>query len=111
MCAHIRWKVHGALFVQTINDVAQGHNASFARISIVVIIIVKWLFECGAKKGWEKKNEEEEEEMFIVYMFVLRLDDVQRTEEERTKPRKRTEIVTMLRLFLSLPSPFSSSST
>lgn len=56
----------------------------------------------------EKKNEEEEEEMFIVYMFVLRLDDVQRTEEERTKPRKRTEIVTMLRLFLSLSlSPFS----
>jgi hypothetical protein len=32
--------VHGALFVQTINDVAQGHHAQIARISIVIIIII-----------------------------------------------------------------------
>jgi hypothetical protein len=32
--------VHGALFVQTINDVAQGHHAQFAQISIVVIITI-----------------------------------------------------------------------
>ena len=37
---HTHRKVHGALFVQTINDVAQGHHAQFARISIVVIIII-----------------------------------------------------------------------
>ena len=42
---HLRWKVHGALFVQTISDVAQGHNPPFARISIVIIIIIKWLLE------------------------------------------------------------------
>jgi len=36
---HTHRKVHGALFVQTINDVAQGHRAQFARISIVIIII------------------------------------------------------------------------
>jgi hypothetical protein len=35
---HIHREVHGALFVQTINDVAQGHHAQFARISIVIII-------------------------------------------------------------------------
>ena len=39
------------------------------------------------KKNEQEEEEEEAEEMFIVYMFVLRLDDVQRTEEERTKPR------------------------
>jgi hypothetical protein len=31
--------VHGTLFVQTINDVAQGHYAQFARISIIVVVI------------------------------------------------------------------------
>jgi hypothetical protein len=37
---YIHREVHGALFVQTINDVAQGHHAQFAQISIVVIITI-----------------------------------------------------------------------
>jgi hypothetical protein len=51
---YIHRKVHGALFVQTINDVAQGHHAQFARISIVIIIImIERLFE---KREREKKG-------------------------------------------------------
>jgi hypothetical protein len=55
--------VHGTLFVQTINDVAQGHYAQFARISIVIIIIERLFGE----------REREKKGMFIMYMFVLRL--------------------------------------
>ena len=99
--------IHGALFVQTISDVAQGHSAAFARISIVIIIIIKWLFECGVGEGG----------MFIVYMFVLRLyDDGEGRERERARARVRVcirtqsaEIVTMLRLSLFPLRPSSSS--
>jgi hypothetical protein len=59
--------VHGALFVQTINDVAQGHHAQFARISIVIIIIERLFGEREREKG-----------MFIMYTFVLRLCAVER---------------------------------
>jgi len=37
---HIHREVHGALFVQTINNVAQGHDAQFTQISIVIIITI-----------------------------------------------------------------------
>jgi hypothetical protein len=62
--------VHGALFVQTINDVAQGHHAQFARISIVIIIIIEQLFG--------EREREREKRMFIMYTFVLRLCVVER---------------------------------
>jgi hypothetical protein len=69
---HIHRKVHGALFVQTINDVAQGHHAQFARISIVVIIIIIMIERLFEKREREKKG------MFIMYMFVLRLCAIER---------------------------------
>ncbi len=68
---HIHREVHGALFVQTINDVAQGHHAQFARISIVIIIIIERLFG-------KREREREKKGMFIVYTFVLRLCAVER---------------------------------
>ena len=42
---HIHREPHGALFVQTINDVAQGHPAHFGRISIVVVVVIIIIIE------------------------------------------------------------------
>ena len=58
-------EVHGALFVQTISDVAQGHQAQFARISIVVDVASEGVFGGGREREREKG-------MFSMYTFALR---------------------------------------
>jgi hypothetical protein len=67
--------VHGALFVQTINNVAQGHDAQFTQISIVIIITTIIIIIIERLFG---EREREKNEMFIMYTFVLRLCSVKR---------------------------------
>jgi hypothetical protein len=63
---HIHREVHGALFVQTINDVAQGHHAQFARISIVIIIIM-------IERLFEKRERERKRDVHHVHVRVTSL--------------------------------------
>jgi hypothetical protein len=74
---HIHREVHGALFVQTINDVAQGHHAQFAQISIVIIIIIvviERLFR-GRKRD--------------VHHVYVRITSLRRVQRERENERVR----------------------
>ena len=70
---HTHREVHGALFVQTINDVAQGHCAQFARISIVIIIIIIIIIErlFRMKKKRERRQKRCSSCTRSYYVFAL----------------------------------------
>ena len=103
---------HGALFVQTINEVAQGRYAQFARISIVIIIIIIVIERLFGKKEAERERKQEKGCSSWVYScYVVALGTATKTgREEREKKTfdiwtESTEIVIILRLLLVLSRP------
>ena len=107
---------HGALFVQTINEVAQGRYAQFARISIVIIIIIVVIERLFGKKRRERESKKKGCSSWVCSCYVValgRATNGEGEEEEGEGEKKKTfdvrtestEIVIILRLFLVLSRP------